>query len=416
MPLRAAGVVLLLLIHLALGAARWSFITTYDGAEYLQMAQNILSKGSFTYDGANPVVGKPPGFPAILAAYVGLVGSPDGFQHVQMVFLFLTFLLVAATVARVLGPNWAWGLLTALVIVNPLQSLTYNLMSEPAFFFLTSIAIYSTLRLWESGRMRWALAAGAAYGLSAYVRPVNLLWPFALLVVFWLVHRRRWRWAALILVTHILVVAPWLARNAVQFHRFVPMVANWGLLYYMADPNMYQILHAGGVADVMRTSAYNDIVKGECQFNWGPSERFRRAALAGIRADPGGYLRRCVHQSFFAWTFIPGTRGALTSAPYWFLAGRVLMFAFYVVTAVGAYALWRRSPVVPLMLVGYSLVTALVLFPFRTESRYLILPYLWLCPLAVAGLRSWLLSRIRPAGHRWSPRNEQLPPAIGGGA
>ncbi|MEW5701506.1 MAG: hypothetical protein AB1792_04675 [Candidatus Zixiibacteriota bacterium] len=393
--LRILAVLLLLIIHLVLGAVRWDFIITFDGSEYLQMARNLLSTGSFTYDGTNPVVGKPPGFPFLLACYLRVVGSPTGFQHLQMLFLFATFLLVAAMASRVVGAGWALALLAVLVIGNPMPLLVYNLMSEPLFYLLTAVGISATCRLWESRRTRWALIAGLAYGLSAYVRASNLFWPLALLLMIVVAFRRFLRPTAMILVIHVVVVTPWLVRNAVLFHRFVPMVSNWGLLYYMSDAELYGILHLGGVADVMATATYKSIVRDECQFNWDPSERFRQAAMARIRSDLGGYLRRCLHQAGFAWAFIPGTRGAARDAPVLFQIGRLVMLTFYAMIIVGVFTLRRGSLFLPALLIGYAVYSAAVLFPVRTESRYLILPYMFLLPTALVGIRRVLVSRGR---------------------
>lgn len=401
--LRAAAFVSLFVLHVILGLAGWDFNITYDGQEYLQMAGHLLEDGHYSYDGSNPVVGKPPGFPFLLAAYIGITGSLDGFQHLQVLILFLTFLLVAAATSRLAGPDWALGVLALLVFTDPLRGLAYNLLSEPSFFLLTSIGMYAAIRLWDSRRFRWGLVCGLAFGISAYFRPPNLFWPLALLLFFWLADRKRLRWGVLVLAIHIMTVTPWIVRNAIHFDRFVPMVSNWALLYYMTDDHLYQILHAGGVADVMKTPVFQELLGDDCQFNWEPSERFRVAAMERMRSDFPGYLRRCTHQALFAWTFIPGTRYALTSAPGWFLIGRLAMLTFYAVIAVGVVTLWRRQRMLVFLFAGYAVYTAGVLFPVRTESRYLITPYLWLLPLAVTGTQVlWSKIRVRFGSARFS--------------
>ena len=64
------AIAILFVVHMAIGLLGWNLAVSADGAEYLRFAQNILSKGFFTFDGVNPVVGKPPGFSFLIAVYL----------------------------------------------------------------------------------------------------------------------------------------------------------------------------------------------------------------------------------------------------------------------------------------------------------------------------------------------------------
>lgn len=228
------------------------------------------------------------------------------------------------------------------------------------------------------------------------MRPITLFLPFFILA-FALALRSRWRRYAIVLAAaHVLVVAPWIVRNAVLFDRAIPMVANWGPLYYITDEALWKIYFYKGTQVIRASEEYREMTLDEFQFNWRPAERFRRAALDNIIADPGGYLRRCVRQAIFAWTYLPGTKGLHSTAPGWFWFGRGLMILFYTSVVLGIRTLWNSNKTEISMVVGHSVYTAAVLFPVCTESRYLLPAYMLLLPLAVVGLhRAVRLLRFR---------------------
>ncbi|HEX9750013.1 MAG TPA: hypothetical protein VGB22_01805 [candidate division Zixibacteria bacterium] len=360
------------------------------------MAENLLSSLRFTYDGANLVVGKPPGFPAIISVYLFIAGGVAGFHFVQITFLYMGFVFAASLVRAVFGTAWGVGALLAMVLADPIRYLAYNLMSEPPFFLLTFFGLWAAYTHRDKGGWYWPTVAGIAFAMSTYVRPINLFWPIALTVVFWICKRNRIRWAAIVLIVHTALILPWIVRTYVHFGRVVPMVANWSMLYYMTSERHYRILTYEGPAAAMATDEYQSISRGEFQFNWGTNERFRMAAIDGIQRDPAGYLWRCVRQFFFTWFYIPGTRDWLWERPTMFWLGRLFMIVFYVSALAGAWALRRRDTLLVGLVTGYVIYTALVLFPVRTEVRYLLTPMMTLMPLAFAGLhRAWQATRSR---------------------
>lgn len=390
-------VVSLLAIHLVAGLATRNFVVRTDGSEYYIMAQHLLDSGHFTYDGQHPVVGKPPGFPAFIAGYLSLVGSLSGFAFVQLLMLFGAYLFTGAIAARFVGRSWALAVLGFLVCVDPLRDLAFNLHTEPLFLLLTMSGLWLILRTHDTGGWQRAILAGAIFGLSSYVRPINLFWPLLLFCAVWIVDRRRRPLALWILAAHMVVVTPWIVRNAVQFGRMVPMVANWGPLYYATDEELWQIYFFDGSGVIRQSEDYQEITRGEFQFNWGPNVRFREMGLANIRSDPAGYLRRCSRQLLFAWTYVPGTKALRLTAPRLFFTGRVIMLLFWIVSGVGAWTVLRSQRPASRVLIGYAVYTALILFPVTTESRYLIPAYLAVLPLTFMGLQ-----RLRTGGFRSS--------------
>lgn len=373
--------------YLLTNALALPFRVIADGSEYLQMAQHLLSQHSFTYDGVNPVVGKPPGFPFLIAVYLKCFGSLHGFQFVLLLLMLGCFLLLAAATGRLLGLKWAVGLLGFLVAMFPLNYLVGNLLSEPAFLFLSSIGMLALINATESEN-RWNLViAGSAFGLATYFRTITLFWPFALVLLAGVFCRDRWRRFLPVLMIHLILVAPWIYRNWSQFKSVVPMVANWAPLYYLTEGELWKTYFYEGSAVVRDLPEHKAILGGEFEFNWKPGERFKAKALQNIAREPLGYLGRCVRQSLFAWTYLPGTKQMYGESPSVFLLGRFAMFVFYSLGVLGLLSLWKTRKEIVVILVGYTLYTAVVLFPVCTESRYLIPAYMWLLPLPFAGVR-----------------------------
>jgi hypothetical protein len=384
----------LFVVYVAIGHLGWDFTIDADGAEYLKMAHNLLDHGTYTFDGVNAVVGKPPGLSFLAAAYIYVAGSIEGFQWLQLVFMFAAFLFLALATERILGTIPALGLLMLLVFLWPLHLFTSRLLSEPVFFALSSAGLFFLGRSLESRHVVGPIACGAAFGLAAYMRPTNLFLPLMAVLIIVLVCRHRLRAVLLLLTVHVLVVAPWMVRNWTEFGRFVPMVANWGPLYYITDSDQYDVYFYQGSGIIRSSASYQTITGGEFQFNWRPNERFRSAALDNIREDVTGYLGRCCKQLLFVWSYLPGTKGMYTAAPGWFNLGRAVMLLFLAVIGAGAVWLYRRHRTGVLLCLGYAVYTAIIHFPVCTESRYLIHAYLWLLPLAFAGIM-WLAARFR---------------------
>jgi len=379
-------VLLLGAAYLIIGMLTLPFQVIADGSEYLHMAQNLLGQHSFTYDGTNPVVGKPPGFPFLIAIYLKCFGSIQGFRFVLLLLLLGSFLVLMASAKRLVGSKWAIGLLAFLVSMFPLRYLVENLWSEPAFLFLSSIGMFALVKTSESRNRVAPIIAGVAFGAATYFRPITLFWPLAIVLLAGLFCRNCWRQFLPVLVMHLILVAPWIYRNWSEFRTFVPMVANWAPLYYLTEGEMWKVYFYEGSGVVREMPEHLAILDGEFQFNWNPNKRFKEMALRNIAQHPFEYFGRCVRQSLFAWTYLPGTKQLYRENPGVFLMGRIVMLSFCALTFAGLLVLWRTRRQIVIFLVGYALYTGVMLFPVCTESRYLVPAYMWLLPLTFAGV------------------------------
>ena len=188
---------------------------------YVRIMTGIEQTGSFvrTLDrgGTIPEFIREPLYPYALVAadeWLGYYTRLIPFQEMALVATLLTWVFV---IWNRLG--WLWGLgFAALSYFNQPLFLYPAILYPYAFnvLFLSS-ALFFTLKLLETRRLRWAIFAGIAFGLTVHERgsltPLPLFLAMCLACLPRLVSRRHVGALALV---YAACVAPWLTRNALH--------------------------------------------------------------------------------------------------------------------------------------------------------------------------------------------------------
>lgn len=198
---------------------------------YYRIATNVSDGKGFTEDGSRPYVYLPPLFSCALGGWFTLVGSRSIFavQVYQSLCLALSALLTFF-LARELFPRSGKAAIAASLWVAVHPSLwTYAVFvrQEPTILLVTTLACWRTV-VWlnDPGRIR-AILAGACWGLATLAKAVTLFLPVFLLFLWAWRGRRDGRMkgldAALAVISFLLVLAPWTARNYLQFQKFIPV-------------------------------------------------------------------------------------------------------------------------------------------------------------------------------------------------
>ena len=102
------------------------------------------------------------------------------------------------------------------------------------------VVVYGAYRWRERPSLRWAVGMGAMTGLAALTRGEGLLLSVVLIVPWLLTNRalpRRERWRQLVAagLACLVVLAPWMVRNARSFDDFVPLSTNGNELFVYAN-------------------------------------------------------------------------------------------------------------------------------------------------------------------------------------
>ncbi|GAB4316122.1 MAG: hypothetical protein Kow0074_04020 [Candidatus Zixiibacteriota bacterium] len=357
-------------------------VVGYDGAQYLQFATNLLKTGMFTYDGVTPSAGRTPGYPAVLAIIIAVSGDWTPIYLLQFACLWMAFWLVSSAFRDVLEKTPRWLLVTLLALNIPLHRLAADVVTETTFFLLTAAGLLACMRGVKHTNTSWLMLSAILIGLSSYIRPVNILAvPFLALIFIWL-GRLSWRRALLYAIASLLVMAPWTIRNAVQFDRLIPMASHVGSFYYMTDGDAFWPVLFRSAGHSHTLPIHEDIVGNDLELDLAANERYMERGIDNIKSDPIGFLGRCVFKTVFVWSYLPGTKGTLFSAPWLFAVGVILQWCFIILAVSGLRSVRKRAPELSETIIGYALYTILLLFPMYAESRFLLPVYIWLAGFA----------------------------------
>ncbi len=188
---------------------------------------------------------------------------------------------------------------------------------------------------------RW-LIFGVLWGLLALSNPSLLLFlPACGLWVMWGTRRpgQQVAFASAAALVFILCISPWVIRNAMVFHRFIPMRANFGAELYLGNgPGAMGFLmeynHPYEAPDQLRL--YKQM--GEVAY----AQMRGRLAWQYIRSNPGLFVRNSIKRLYFFWVSVPHPTGDA-----WYVEPvRVANFAFASLAGILglALALKRRVP------------------------------------------------------------------------
>ncbi|HEY2331826.1 MAG TPA: glycosyltransferase family 39 protein, partial [Acidimicrobiales bacterium] len=206
---------------------------------YYHAQANLIADGSgfaepFTWLRNGTIIPSalhPPGF-SLWLSIASVMGFRTVFSHQVMSAVAGTVLvLVVALVAGRLAGARAAVVAALLAALHPnLWVIDGTLMPESLYAMTIGFVLLAAY-LYLARPSVWSAAAfGAVLAASALVRGEGLLLLPLLAVPLVLVHQRGWRvrlsHLAFIGAAAVLVVAPWTVRNAVAFHKLVPVSFN----------------------------------------------------------------------------------------------------------------------------------------------------------------------------------------------
>ena len=207
-----------------------------DSRAYLSAARQLARTGRYPTT-TDPFYFRAPGYPFFLV--LTTLGRPDRVVWAKVASVAAGSFaapLLAALSARIFRRRrlaLATGLVTAAHPSFVLQSC--DIQSEALFLPLLLAAVFLLLAAADRPSSNLAVLAGGCLGLAALTRPTSIL--LAPLFAAPLGDRRypfraRAHLAASAILGLFLSVAPWLLRNALVFHAFVPISDSFGAAFY----------------------------------------------------------------------------------------------------------------------------------------------------------------------------------------
>jgi Dolichyl-phosphate-mannose-protein mannosyltransferase len=251
----------------------------------------------------------PPVYPLIVAAIFQVFGvhtahsifAVHAFDCLVNALASIPIVLVAR---RSFGPRvglwagWAWAFFP------------YGIYFAAAWAWSTHLLLLSLLWLLYlaqelecSPRLMLWTGFGLLAGLAGLTEPsILVVIPFLLLLAASRLARAGQRWQFPTLVASLTLagtLAPWLIRDAIDFHRFIPMRDSMGLELWMGN-NGYSTrwtsdqLHP--LHDAQELAAYNGL--GELGF----MDHKAAQARAYIARHPSWYAQMCLRRAIYLWT------------------------------------------------------------------------------------------------------------------
>jgi Dolichyl-phosphate-mannose-protein mannosyltransferase len=193
---------------------------------YKDSARQLIGGNFKTFAGDINHFGHPPGYPILLAAIFKIAGESDTAIHAVQIFCDVLAVVLLFLITLELFPT-AVALIAALLAAVSPQFAYFSVLLLPDSLVVLPIllAVYILLRARKNPRLVNFIIAGALIGISCWLRANALLLPLFLAATASLLVPRgkRVRAAGGVVAGALLLIAPITIKNAVVYHRFVPL-------------------------------------------------------------------------------------------------------------------------------------------------------------------------------------------------
>jgi len=195
-----------------------------DGVEYYKIALSLSSGHGFSLEPGVPTPIRPPLYPLFLAAIYRLGGHSYALVRVIQAFLgAFTCVFIYLITLKMFTKKIA-GLAALLYTFYPIAfAYTSMILTETSFTFLFALIILLYMNAVEKNKILLFVLAGIMLGLATSTRGTLLFFPIFLLIVGWTTDGRFIRKWLLLVLSMILIMAPWTIRNFYRFQKFIPV-------------------------------------------------------------------------------------------------------------------------------------------------------------------------------------------------
>ena len=360
------------------------------GWETGRIARSIALGQGFSspfQSGTGPTAWLAPIYPYLLAGVFKIFGvyttaSAIVILSINSLFSALTVLLVFYIARRTFGPRAAlWsGWLAALLPYAWYWAIKWAWETSLATMLLACVFLLA-MRMagidWRGAgnrtfrphaQLRDWLAFGLLWGLIALVNPSMFLWlPFCGLWLLIKQTRAGPRTALLYAIASGIVflamLSPWVVRNYVAFHRFIPVRGNFWVEMRLGNSEdavgLWRFwMHPS--SNALELQKYKQM--GEVQY----VKSKQRDVLAFIRSHPAMFAKLCLRRAIYYWYGTPRDTGVevLTAGRnIGFLLSSILAFA-------GLWAMWRRHNPATFLFASLLFAVPLIYYVTFPHPRY----------------------------------------------
>ena len=222
-----------------------------DASDYYFYAYNLQRHQTYSRTITLPATAEPvvrpdavraPGYPLFLALLID--GPPTGklikkIQLYQMLVSTLTLIMAYLLFRCYLAP--LPGCLAALLVAVSPHLIVFNsyILSETLFCFILVLMALLACKYWKNPTPRFSVILGLAIGAGSLIRPSLQYFPLvvAILLVIQFGPQRGLRLAAMVMLGFILMLSPWMIRNAVKLGKLSDQSLMINFLHHGMYPN-----------------------------------------------------------------------------------------------------------------------------------------------------------------------------------
>jgi Dolichyl-phosphate-mannose-protein mannosyltransferase len=275
------------------------------------VARSIIAGKGFgsSFDSDQPAASLLPVYPLIVAGFFCLFGVHTA-HSILAIHIFdclinalaciPVFLLARRSFGDRVGrwAGWAWAIFPYGIYFSAAWAWSTHLLLLCLCWLL-----YLAQDLEKSPRLGLWAGFGALAGFTGLTESsILVVIPFLLALAAWRLARAGKRWllpGVVASLTLAAVISPWLIRDAMVFHRFIPMRGNMGLELWLG--NNGQNLHWSSydlspMHNQKELAEYNQM--GEVAY----MDQKAQLAKAYIHGHPAWYAWMCVRRAVYLWT------------------------------------------------------------------------------------------------------------------
>lgn len=253
-----------------------------DAREYDAIAWNLASGKGFSLDGTSPTALRGPTYPGFLSIIYTAVGHNDLAVRIIQIFLHAINCWLVYAIGSV-AFNDKVGIIASIfyAVYPPFIFYTGLILSETFTIFLFLSTFLLLVKAINQRSILLTVTSGVTLGLSILCKPTLLPFSAFFCLFLWLFRKTRplLVFGFCLFVTTILTISPWVVRNYLEFHRWIPVSAYSG----------YNLL----LGTISRDDPTFEIDAFKNEYYQNPIEQDRVAFLRGIdniKGNPKRYI------------------------------------------------------------------------------------------------------------------------------
>jgi 4-amino-4-deoxy-L-arabinose transferase-like glycosyltransferase len=316
----------------------------------------------------------PPVYPLIVAAIFNIFGVHTA-QSIFAVHAFDCLINSLACIPIVLVAGRSFGKRVGRWAGWVWVFFPYGIYFAAAWAWSTDLLLLSLLWLLylaqdieNSPRLGLWAGFGLLAGFAGLTEPsVLVVVPFLMVLAAWRLARAGQRWllpGVVASLTLAATISPWLIRNALVFHRFIPMRDSMGLELWMGNNGRSLHWTNNDIHPLHDAKEHIEYDAGELAY----MDHKAQQARTYIRDHPGWYAWMCVRRSIYLWFgYWSFDKSYLAMEPF---DPENVPFAtgLTVLGMIGLYLAWRRKPYEAIRYGGVLFLFPLIYYFIHPEA------------------------------------------------